>query len=479
MDQTLIEELHATLTQRRRPEDVAEIILAHDAGALTIEERETLDLAARHSFVRMAGAASGMANTFFSTVTPGRQVATALDLFRAPPAIALTDSADPALLKAFAASLAAEIQKAVGASSFKTDRLNRAARRSRGLEISRRRYNKLFRFLRRFEAKIATYERQLNNVGDQMVAKSGIATRIPLKDLAASPEAACFVAYYAARRNRRSVFTNTGQDPAYDEIAEMLLGRLRRAPRPEGWRAVAYVMPTAEVMAELSERDRLALLADWLETLRDIAARMAEIWEENRFDRAAMVVAKGNDSSAWNGLAGAWNMARQGWLSTLEALGMEDLLDLVCLGKAMRLMAGDVAAWHGGLHPDTAVWAELPPPWEVLLGEATCTRAEVEIACARHDLDPVATGWVAARRGRRATAFRPTPELVHGVVVSHPELGVILRKANWFSGKPARPLPTGVSVQVDREDGGWALRASWAASALQRLLGRDRRGEGR
>jgi hypothetical protein len=291
-----------------------------------------------------------------------------------------------------------------------------------------------------------------------------------LEDLAASPAAACFVAYYAARRNRRSVFTNLGQDPAFDEIARMLFERFKRDPRPEGWRIIAHVMPDQEVIAQLSEADKLTLLGDWLETIRGIALRMGEIWTENQFDRRKMIVAKGNDSSAWNALAGAWNIARQGWLSAVEALGADDILDLVCLGKAMRLVAGDVAFWHGQLHPDTAVWAELPPPWEVFLGSATCTRSDVEIACARHGVDPIATGWIASRRQRRAAPFRPSPELVHGVAVNHPELATILRKANWFSGKTSRPLPEDIQVVVHRDPDGHALAVSAAFASKPSLL---------
>ena len=221
---------------------------------------------------------------------------------------------------------------------------------------------------------------------------------------------------------------------------------------------------------------RLEPLSEWLESMRGVAVRMREIWEASRFDRAAMIVGRGDDSSAWNALAGAWNAARQGWIATIEALGMGDVLDLVCLGKAMRLMAGDVAAWHGVVHPDTAVWATLPPPWEVFLGAASCTRSDVEIACAREGLDPIASGWISARRTSEAVPFRPTRELVHGVAVSNPELAVILRKANWFSGKPGRALPEGVQMAVRRDSNGWALGvdAMSAPRWLRRLFSRDR-----
>jgi hypothetical protein len=55
--------------------------------------------------------------------------------------------------------------------------------------------------------------------------------------------------------------------------------------------------------------------------------------------------------------------------------------------------------------------------------------------CRRHGVDPVKNGWVAPRPGRTVHAFRPTPELVHGVEVGHPGLALILRRMGYFSGK--------------------------------------------
>ena len=43
----------------------------------------------------------------------------------------------------------------------------------------------------------------------------------------------------------------------------------------------------------------------------------------------------------------------------------------------------------------------------------------------------------AAAAQKRVAEFRPTPELVHGVTVSNPQLAAAIRKAGWFSGKRA------------------------------------------
>jgi hypothetical protein len=47
--------------------------------------------------------------------------------------------------------------------------------------------------------------------------------------------------------------------------------------------------------------------------------------------------------------------------------------------------------------------------------------------------------WTAAAQ-KRVAEFRPTPELVHGVTASNPQLVAASRKAGWFSGKRAVPL---------------------------------------
>ena len=59
----------------------------------------------------------------------------------------------------------------------------------------------------------------------------------------------------------------------------------------------------------------------------------------------------------------------------------------------------------------------------------------VEDICKRHRVDPVEKGWVAPRPDRAVAAFRPTPELVHGVTVGNAGLALLLRKVGFFSGK--------------------------------------------
>ncbi|HEX7776186.1 MAG TPA: hypothetical protein VF449_06635 [Parvibaculum sp.] len=468
MTTDFVADLYQTLQRRLRPEDVADMIMTGASTPFSAEESRVLDGAARHSLKRSVDGFTSMSADFFQAIPPAAQVRTALSLFSAARQLTPVECTDIDELWTFVQEISAEIHKTARASSFKTDRLNRSARSAQGLDFSRRKYNKLFRFLVRFERKIESYRRQLSAVDTQKIAKSSLATRISEADFSASEEAACFIAYFVARQNLRSVFTNTGQVRAFDEVAQMLFDRFKRRPHEAGWRAIAYVMPDEEVIAELTDGEKLDLFVSWLDVMGELARSMEEIWEKSKFDRTTMIVARGDDSSTWNALAGAWNMARQGWLGAIHGLGMEDVLDLVCLGKAMRLMAADVASWHradgGGLDPDTLVWGELPAPWQVFSGSATCTRRDVEVACAIHGVDPVGRRWVAPRSGRQAVPFRPTPELVHGVAVSHPDIAAMLRKAGWFSGKMTRALPEGIDIAVTRDPAGGALSARPAST---------------
>jgi hypothetical protein len=297
-----------------------------------------------------------------------------------------------------------------------------------------------------------------------MVAKSSLASLIEKDDFFVSEDAACFAAYFAARSNRRSVFTNQKQDKAFDEVCLMLYSRFKKTPRAAGWRVLAHVMPDPEITKKLSEKDKMAIFNKYLTIMVDIADLLKMTHEKSNFDLQTMTVARGDDSSTWNAIAGAWNAARTGWVSLLFALGLQEKFETMCVGKVMRLMAADVVRWHkasgGDLDPNTAIWAALPFPWEVFLGEKTCTREMVEKVCKKYNVDAEKTGWIAPRDKREVVPFKPTPELVHGVVVSDPRLAAVLRKAGWFSGKSNEVKSVSEAVVVERDETGAALSAS-------------------
>jgi hypothetical protein len=443
--EAVLDELYESLSRRRRPEDVARLILDGFADLYTAPEQRTIRKAARGALANPAVGFTSMAEDFARPVGMTAQLLTAFTLFDAVPQLPVPTHDDPSAVTGYLVAAGRTIGKAAGASDFKADRLNRAARRASGLDLSKRQYNKRFRLLARMEAKRDRLARELRKRFFTLVGKSRLASRVPAEEFRADAATACFIAYYTARCNLRSEFTIAGQQRPYDEIADVLFRVCRRSDAAR-WAAVAHVLPDREVLARVPDDEKGKLLARWFGILEEIAEFLREVWEANRFNRATMVVQRGNDSSTWNATAGAWNKARESWVALLHALEADELLDALCPGKVLRLMAADVAAWHrlagGGPDPDTAVWAELPFPWEVLAGRAECSRERVEQACGRHGVDPVKKGWTAPRPGRGVAAFRPTPELVHGVTIGHVGLAAILRKAGVFSGKGIRlPAP--------------------------------------
>lgn len=457
-----MQEPFEALQQRRRPEDVAEMIRSLFYQDMTGEELAVLDRAANLSLKRGFAKITSMLDDFHRPVAPERQVRKALELFRPTETWTPAQCADPERVSALIRELCPVIGKEFGKSDFKQHRLNDEQRTARGLDISRRRYNKLFRLLGRMEAKLRTYVRELRKHDFTRVGKSRLATRLTFDEFSKDPATAAFVAYFAARCNLRSVFTNTAQQRPYDEIADMLFQRLKRQPDRTNWWAVAHVFPDRDVLTRLGDAQKGELLGRWLVLLRDIAELLREVWRASDIRRDTMIVKRGNDSSTWNNTANAWNRAREAWVALLHSMGMEAELDSLCFGKVLRLMAADVARWHelsgGGLDPNTFVWCELPLPWEVLAGEATCTRQQVEEVCRRHGVDPVKGGWIAPPPERRVETFTPAPELVHGVAVADPNLAKVLRRAGWFSGQNVR-WPEGPTdpVAVVRDEHGFAL----------------------
>lgn len=297
-------------------------------------------------------------------------------------------------------------------------------------------YNNRFRLAARMEAKRTRVLREQLKRSLTLASKSRLASRLRPEQLNHA-ETASFVAYYVARCNLRSVFTNTAQTRPYDEICEMLMAHCRQSAETN-WFAIAHVLPDEDVLSRLDAESKGRLLGEYFGLMEQAAELLAEVWAASNIDRETMVVRRGNDSTTWNVTAGAWNKLRSGWFGLLFGLGLEQWIEACCPGKVLRLMAADVAAWHrasgGDLHADTGPWCDLPLPWEVLRGEP-CSRSRVEAVCGKCEVDPIKGGWIAPSPERKVAAFAPTPELVHGVTVASPHLAALLRKAGVFSGK--------------------------------------------
>ncbi|RPD44130.1 hypothetical protein DNI29_22300 [Hymenobacter sediminis] len=450
--------LYQTLHQRPRPEDVAEMLLLLLQPQLTPAQTAMLRRAAAHSLRRNGWQYSAMSNTFRTVVGANRQLHKTAEIFQltvTPP----VDGDVPAEVEQFLHQVNPLLGKQAGQHNYRTDRLDRAARAAAGLDLSKRKYNKRFRTIRHLEEKLETMRQQQRKIEFEQVAKHGLVRELSYEAFAQDLDSAAFIAYFTARCNVRSEFTIAGQQRPYDEVADMLFqrcaghtpslvarwwGKATQPPSPTAnWWAIAHVYPAPHVLAQLSSTQQGELLGRWTSLLHEMALYLRQVWVRNTFQRESMVVKRGDDSSTWNAAAGAWNKARDAWINLLYALGMEFVLDELCVGKALRLMAADVVAWHRsagqGLDPNTQVWAALPLPWEVFTGTATCTRTQVRAACQRVGLDPEKSGWLAPRP-HGVVAFRPTPELVHGVEVANPYLAAVLKRHRYFSGKPYRPV---------------------------------------
>ena len=439
---TPLASLFESLSARRRPEDVAEIVREALGSTLTRSELRTLEKAARGSLKRRLFGYTSMLETFAKPVGLERQVRTACELFSTAYPLAGDLASNPTAVADFIRDVGREIRKEYGLSDFKRDRLSAKVRKAAGVELSRRKYNKRFRLLARMEARLVRLIREIRKRGFQMAAKSALASKLSWDDFRNDLDSACFIAYFVATSNRRSEFTIGGQKRPFDDIAAMLFERCTRRPDGTNWWAIAHVFPHQDVLVRLTPHQVGVLLGTWHAMLEDVADMLEEVWPTLGVNPRGMVVGRGMDSSTWNTTAGAWNKARDHWIALLYSLGLDEVLDAQCPGKVMRLMAADVVAWHGlvgnTLDPNTVVWAELPRPWDVVAGREPCTRTMVVAACRNAGLDPAKTGWTAPRSYDRVATFERTPELVHGVTVASPHLAKLMRQMGYFSGKPKR-----------------------------------------
>lgn len=433
------EQLYDTLKERRRPEDIAEMILSLPANRLDATETNLLDKAAAGSLKRNLSGYTSMMQTFSSAIGAGKQVAKAIELFKLDH-LAWAGYNNYAHIEQFIQLVSSIIQKPIGQHNFTQDRLNKDQRKKLGIDLSKRNYNKKWRLIKRLEQKLVTFARESRKNEFQQIAKHGLAHHLDLENFSKDIPSACFIAYYTARCNLRSQFAVEGQQRPFDEICKVLLDR---CGKNANWWAIAHVYTSGEVLMHLTDEQKGMLLGRWTGVLQDIANLLEDVWSYSVINRETMIVKRGDDSTTWNNTAGAWNKARDHWMNLLYGMGMEYILDELCFGKVLRLMAADVVAWHkatgGKLDPNTEVWNKLPLPWEVFTGKAVCTRELVKKYCAMGGVDAEKTGWIAPRV-HGVAEFTPTPELVHGVTVTNPFLATVLKRHRYFSGKHVQQI---------------------------------------
>lgn len=259
------------------------ILRAHPA--LTGRQRKVLEAAARYSASH--GYVSFMSDDFERPVSAARQLDTYSVLFAADRATLDGAELDVETLRQLAADAGRTMGWRPEHNDFSAHRLNRQDRARTGLgDLSRRQYHKRWRFLCRLAAKADRIDAQLRLRGLVLAGRSGLVSDITCERFRNDVDAACFVAYYSARRKVRRQFTLSGKENPFDEIAAMLYGRCETKP--------------------------------------DV---------------------RGTDSSTWNIAATAYNHARDGWINALAAVGVLDMLDLCCppTGQAPGTVAAPTA----------------------------------------------------------------------------------------------------------------------------------------
>ena len=391
------------------------------------------------------------------------QIAHAARMFGIGPGRDLPDPADPGAVAGWIDHLGGPLGWSHDL-DWKSGRLDRDGRELLAARLgdladtalaTKRQYNRHVRVLRDLEDK----RRRMAKAGELrrlvLIGRSGFAVDIGPGRFAADMHAAAFITYLTARKYRRRQFTLEGRENPVDAAAQMLLDRCERRAGTD-WDMIAGVHPRPAILARLGDDQAGNLLGRWWSVMSATAEILAGLWpgegdwREGKVNPAEMVTAKGIDSSTWNTVAQAYNAARAGWLAACAARGAGDLTGPFLPGKVMRVMAYDLQRWHSAAsgsaaHPDTAVWAGLPRPWDVIHGLAECTAADVERACDRAGLDPARSGWTAPLADGAPAAFTPTPELVHGVAIASPLWAGMLRHAGVFSGK----APASAEAAID------------------------------
>lgn len=454
-----IKDLHITLKERKRPEDIAQMVHELIGENLSVKERGLLEKAAKDSLKKTLFGYTSMMQEFVTAIGAEKQIKKTIEIFKLNEKDSI-DYNNISEIEDFIKEISPIIFKEVGSNNYLSDRLNKEQRKEKGLELSKRNYNKKWRLLKRLEKKLFKYSREIKKNEFQKIGKHGLAHKIEFSEFNKDINSACFIAYYNSRCNLRSVFTNTSQERAFDEISQMLLNRCKgistssflgffkaetklERNNETNWWAISHIYTSQEVLSNLSDKHKGELLGKWTGILQEIADLLDEIWSKSDINRQTMIVKRGNDSTTWNNTAGAWNKARDNWMNIVYSLGLDYILDEICFGKVLRLMAADVVAWHhstgGKLDPNTEIWNKIPLPWEVFQGKENCNKELVVKYCKQAGVNPEKSGWIAPRV-HGVAEFKPTPELVHGVTISNPYLATVLKRHKYFSGKNAKPL---------------------------------------
>ncbi|WP_328472866.1 hypothetical protein OHA21_11030 [Actinoplanes sp. NBC_00393] len=317
------------------------------------------------------------------------------------------------------------------------DRMDAATRRSTLPGVSVRAYRRAVRAVLHLQQRTEVLAAERDREASVAFGKARLAYLVTEQDFTACPATAAFTAYYVARLNMRTVFTSGRQARPMDTLAEQLLAAALAASTCRPW-VLASVLTRWSVLDRLDDAQCGRLMGLYYEQLAASARSLRRAYDVRR-DPTHMIVRAGDDSSTWNSASRAFNQARTGWLNLTRGLGYDDIIEASCPGKVPALVAADVAAWHRrdgrDQHTDVQVWADLPLPWDVVLGDDSCDANLVREACMRHGVDPETTGWTQPYRQGLTELPAPARDLVHGVTVSSPLLAAVLRQIGMFSGQ--------------------------------------------
>lgn len=182
--------LYRTLSQRKRPEDVAEMIISLLKDWLSVKERLLLEKAAKGSLRKSIFGYSSMSQEFRAPVGAFKQVSKAAEIFKID-ALTAEQSNSPELVNEFIEKVSPLIKKELGQNDFLQHRLNREARAKSNLDISKRQYNKRWRLLKRLENKLATMRGEILKSEFEKVAKHGFSHQIELDEFSKDSNYIC------------------------------------------------------------------------------------------------------------------------------------------------------------------------------------------------------------------------------------------------------------------------------------------------
>ncbi|NJO02311.1 MAG: hypothetical protein HC880_12035 [Bacteroidia bacterium] len=428
--------LFKSLDRRKQPEDIAARILMILGNDLSPSEKDQWQASTPQESGSPWPGHSSLAEDFQPPVGMRRQIRKALDLFVSAPNFDKNFYSQPEEVRKFIHNISQEIHKDFGANDFKHDRLSRIQRQNQGLDLSRRKYNKLFRHLKRLEEKLRILELELKKLSFRRMEKSGLAYQLDWETFSSDVPSACFIAYYTALCNQRPETAGPAPSSFPDAIARLLFARCLGNAQSTWW-AIAHVCLHEEVISRLTDKHKGKLIGRWFGILSEIADLLATLWESSALQRDTMTARPGNDSSSWNHTANAWNNARLHWIALLRALNLQTMLTAIYLGKVQPLSfikaETSLSKTNAASKNDWLLWLALPLPWEVLRGRQICSRQRVENQCARQRIDPASLDWPAPQT---STDNHPSPTLIQVIKEDAPALINLLKAHGYFPANP-------------------------------------------